>query len=186
MLKYWRRNEWRESMRTICRSRSRAKQYESQHELEAKLGKSGRYTKVGSEQPQWVFWGGGGGSNDNTLPPLLCNLSSSSCSLGETQKKECVYWSGRGRESEIASNSVALPPSWSHTVKLCAVQRGFDTNSGHNFRRIDPPSRLDDLFQQRPGLHLKCFRVPVASLKKLFSLLFFLLFRFSFFFFPRH
>lgn len=127
MLKNWRGNEWRESMRTICRSRSRAKQYESQHELEAKLRKSGRHTKVGSEQPQWVLWGGGGLKwqyfTSITVQFIIFKLF-----FGRDTKERVCLLIWQRQRAEIASNSVALPPSWSHTVKLCTVQRWFDTN----------------------------------------------------------
>lgn len=77
-----------------AQKQNRAKLHESKHKLtftKTKLSaewqrRINREKKLESEQPKWVFLS----SDDNTLPPLLCNLSSSSCSSERNKKGMCL------------------------------------------------------------------------------------------------
>lgn len=70
---------------------------------------------IWGEQPQWAFLS----SDDNTLPPLLCNLSSSSCS-SERNKKKNVF-------IDLAETQLKLSAVLYLTfhLQLCTAKRLF-------------------------------------------------------------
>lgn len=76
--------------------------------------------KLESEQPKWVFLS----SDDNTLPPLLCNLSSSSCSSERNKKGMCLLiwkrndWNSVQYSIRLSTQPNAQPKGYSEKQNI--------------------------------------------------------------------